>query len=81
MKEDKTERLLRVIMTTDEDEADCDECFEELDRFVEMVQAGEDPAAMLPRIEAHLNHCRCCHEEYEALLAVLHAEGLSEEDN
>ena len=72
--DDKLERMLRGILSAQEDEADCDECFEQLDKFVEMVQAGTDPAEILPRVEAHLNWCRDCHEEYQALLTILNSE-------
>jgi endonuclease III len=73
--DDRLERMLRGILSAQEDDADCNECFEELDKFVEMVQAGTDPAEILPRVEAHLKCCSDCHEEYEALLAILNSEG------
>jgi hypothetical protein len=72
--DDKLERMLHGILSAQEDEADCNECFEELDKFVEMVQAGTDPAEILPRVEAHLSWCGDCHEEYQALLAILKSE-------
>ena len=74
----KLKDLLTTIMTTSEDEADCNTCFEELDRFTEMYAAGDDPAKILPHVEAHLKHCGDCREEFEALLSVLRAD-LSDE--
>ncbi|UCC65523.1 MAG: hypothetical protein JSV36_10945 [Anaerolineae bacterium] len=72
--DDKLERMLHGILSAQEDEADCNECFEQLDKFVEMVQTGTDPAEILPRVEAHLSWCGDCHEEYQALLAILKSE-------
>jgi len=58
-------------MTTRPDEIGCDECFEQLDRFVEMVLNGEDATAVMPLVQDHLDRCKACREEYEALLAAL----------
>jgi predicted anti-sigma-YlaC factor YlaD len=44
-----------------------------LDRFVEMKLAGKDAAAAMPLVHDHLERCRDCREEFEALLEVLRA--------
>lgn len=80
---DANEKLrfaLRNILSVQEGEANCDECFDHLDKFVEMVEAGQDAAKLLPRIEHHLESCRCCFGEYEALLTMLRAEMASSGD-
>jgi hypothetical protein len=69
----KLKGLVRGIMTTRPDEIGCEECFEELDRFVEMVLAGKDAAEAMPLVQDHLDRCRECKEEFEALLAALRA--------
>lgn len=70
---DTLKRIVRDIMTTRPDEIGCDECFEELDRFVELELAGKNAAEALPLIQDHLDRCGDCHEEFEALLAALRA--------
>jgi hypothetical protein len=50
-----------------------DECFEQVDRFVEMVLDGRDAAEALPLVQDHLNRCDDCREEFEALVDALHA--------
>jgi len=70
------ERLKRIVygtLTTRPDEIDCDECFEQLDRFVDMVLAGKDAAEAMPLVQDHLDRCGDCREEFEALLAALRA--------
>lgn len=52
-------------------EVGCDECFEQLDRFVELELAGADADAALPGLRAHLQGCPACHEEHESLLVFL----------
>jgi hypothetical protein len=58
-------------------EIDCDACFEELDRYVELEAAGADADAAVPGLRAHLAGCPACREEHESLRALLAAdEGL-----
>jgi hypothetical protein len=64
-------RMVRNILTTRPDEIGCDECFEQLDRFVEMELAGRNAAEAMPLVQDHLERCTDCREEFEALLAAL----------
>jgi hypothetical protein len=66
-------QMVRGIITTRPDEIGCDECFEQLDRFVEMTLAGKNAAEAMPLVQDHLERCRNCREEFEALLTVLRA--------
>ena len=50
-------------------EIGCDECFEQLDRYVELELAGADADAAIPGLRAHLDGCPACREEHESLRA------------
>jgi hypothetical protein len=52
-------------------ELGCDECFAELDRYVELELAGADPDAQLPGLRAHLAGCQACREEHQSLRDLL----------
>jgi hypothetical protein len=52
-------------------EVGCDECFDQLDRYVELELAGSDADAALPGLGAHLQGCPACREEYESLRALV----------
>jgi bacterioferritin-associated ferredoxin len=65
--------LLREIAKTREVEIGCDECFEQLDRFVEMELSGLNTAQAMPLVQDHLEICGECREEFEALLLALRA--------
>lgn len=65
--------MLHGILSTRPDEIDCDECFEQLDCFAEMILAGQDIAQVMPLVQDHLERCRDCGQEFEALLAALRA--------
>jgi hypothetical protein len=69
----KLKELVREIVTARPDEIACDECFEHLNCFVETTLAGKDATAAMPLVQDHLNRCHDCREEFEALLAALHA--------
>jgi hypothetical protein len=52
-------------------ELSCEECFEQLDRYVELELTGEDADAAVPGMRAHLEGCSACAEDHESLRAFL----------
>ena len=70
---DRVKKLVRNIATTRPDEIGCDDCFEQMDRFVELRLAGKEIPEAMQLVQDHLNRCHDCHEEFEALLAALRA--------
>jgi hypothetical protein len=65
--------LIKEIAETREVEIGCDECFEQVDRFVEMKLSDLNAAQAMPLVQEHLEICGECREEFEALLAALRA--------
>lgn len=65
-----TKMMHRLVITVDE-ELSCDEVFALVDEYAEASQRGEDVASLKPLIRHHLEMCRECDEEYQALLRVL----------
>ena len=63
--------LLARLLGPAEPEVGCDECFDELDRYVELELAGADVDAVLPGFRAHLAGCPACREEHASLRALL----------
>jgi hypothetical protein len=61
------ERLLGPV----EPQLTCEECFTQLDRYVELEAGGLDAARDNPRMRAHLDGCPACEEEHDELLAFL----------
>jgi len=68
------EQTLARLLGRAEPEIDCDTCFAELDRYVELELAGADADAAVPGLRAHLAGCPACAEEHESLRALLAAE-------
>jgi hypothetical protein len=63
--------LVRAILATEDEEIGCAECFEQLDRFVDLHLAGVSAAEAMPLVQQHLDRCGDCRQEFEALLAAL----------
>jgi hypothetical protein len=55
-------------------ELTCEECFQYLDRFVELELAGADADGTVPGMRAHLAGCPACKEDHESLLAFVTSE-------
>jgi hypothetical protein len=55
-------------------ELTCDECFEALDRYVELELAGGDADSAIPGLRVHLQGCPACREDHDSLLAYLDSE-------
>lgn len=66
-------KMARAVATTRPDEIGCAECFEQMDRFVEISLADKNAAEAMPLVQDHLLRCGECREEFEALLSALKA--------
>ena len=65
--------IKEIAETREGEEIGCDECFEQVDRFIEMDLSGLNVAQAMPLVQEHLQMCGECREEYEALLTALRA--------
>jgi hypothetical protein len=66
--------IVKTIFNTHAEDITCDECFEHIDEYVDMLRAGQDPSEVLPQVKGHLVQCRCCEMEFRALISILEAE-------
>ena len=69
----RIKRMVRSILTARPDEIGCEECLARMDRFVDLKLAGKNLGEALPLVEDHLERCRDCREEFQALLSALQA--------
>jgi hypothetical protein len=61
----------RALLGPHAPEVGCDECFAQIDRWVELERAGADADRHLPGLRAHLEGCPACAEEAASLAALL----------
>ena len=71
--DDILKNLIEKLSHTQEEELDCEEVFQLLDQYAEAVVRGEKPSEQLLLVAQHLEICKDCREEYEALLRVIEA--------
>jgi hypothetical protein len=69
------DRLLGRLLGPAGPEISCEECFDQLDRYVELELSGADADAAIPGMHAHLDGCTACAEDHESLRALLAAGG------
>jgi hypothetical protein len=49
----------------------CEQCFDQLDSYVELALAGSDADAVIPGMRAHLEGCPACGEDRDSLRELL----------
>lgn len=69
--------LLRRMLGPAGPELGCEQCFEQLDRYVELELAGAPADELVPGLRAHLVGCPACAEEHESLRALLELDSVS----
>ncbi len=63
----KVTGLLARVLGPVGPEVTCEQCFEVLDQYVDLQLADADADDQLPGMQAHLEGCPACHEDYENL--------------
>ena len=73
---DTTGELLGRLLGPPGPELTCDQCFEQLDAYVELeIEQGVAHAdGAVPGMSAHLRGCQACDEEHQSLLALVQDE-------
>jgi hypothetical protein len=67
-------RLLGRVLGPAGPEVSCDQCFEQLDRYVELELSGADADTALPGMRAHFEGCSACAEDHQSLRALLESQ-------
>jgi hypothetical protein len=62
-----SDRLISRLIGPEGPELTCEECFDQLDRYVELELADAHADEQIPRMRAHLQGCPACNEDYESL--------------
>jgi hypothetical protein len=65
---------LRRLLGPTGPEITCEECFEQLDRYVELELGGGDADGAVPGMASHLEGCPACGEDHRSLRALVEAE-------
>jgi len=71
MTRDESDKVLRALLGPEGPELSCEECFEQLDRYVELELAGSNADEAIPGMRAHFEGCPACHEDHASLRTFL----------
>jgi hypothetical protein len=63
----RPEKALARILGPDKPELSCEECFAELDRYVELTLTSASAEEQVPGMRAHLDGCPACAEDFHSL--------------
>ena len=63
------DELAAALLGPVEPELTCEECFEQLDRYVDLELARADADREVPGMRAHLAGCPACRDDHDSLLA------------
>ncbi|MFT7584614.1 MAG: hypothetical protein ACI9EW_001035 [Cellvibrionaceae bacterium] len=66
--------LVKALDLTEDRELACEEVFEVIDHYAELVANGDSPEKVMPLVQHHLLLCGHCREEFEMLLDMLNIE-------
>jgi hypothetical protein len=64
------QELIRALLGPAGPELTCEQCFDELHRYVELELTREDADAAVPGMKSHLQGCPACREDHDSLLAL-----------
>ena len=68
---DDRRTLIDRMLGPAEPEVSCEECFELLDRYVDLEAGGADADVRIPGMRAHLQGCPACREDHDSLLELV----------
>jgi hypothetical protein len=73
--DEKRDAVLGRVLGPGAPELTCEQCFEELDRYVELSLAGESADARIPGMRPHLDGCPACAEDFASLRDLVTQQG------
>lgn len=62
--------LIRALLGPAGPQLTCEQCYVQLDEYVELELAGAPADLQIPGMRAHLEGCPACNEEHDSLLAL-----------
>ncbi len=74
------DKMVRFIVKTHKEDITCDECYEHIDRYVDLIDSGAPLDQVLISVQRHIENCPCCFHELEALQAILKGQEETESD-
>ncbi len=68
--------LLNLAIESQEYGLSCEECYNLLDQYADILDRGAEPSEVMGMVKQHLSHCPDCDEVFETMLLI--AEGANQ---
>ena len=66
------QKLLNLALEDDKKPTlSCQECYNLMDQYAELLIEGKDPAEVMLLVKEHLEHCSGCDEIFESLMFMM----------
>lgn len=65
--------LIEMLRATRSDPMGCDGCYQLMDQLAQAELDGRSLCDVLRPVMGHLEQCKCCRDEYDALMTALRA--------
>ncbi len=63
--------LLNLAIESEGERLSCQECYNLLDQYAEILDSGVEPSEVMVLVKLHLNHCSNCDELFETMLLMV----------
>lgn len=63
--------IIKSALETENNEIDCQECYDLLDEYTDLLIAGAAPCKVLTLVKQHLKQCPDCTNLFESLIAII----------
>jgi len=62
--------LLNLAIESQEYGLSCEECYNLLDQYTDILDSGAEPSEVMGMVKQHLNHCSNCDEVFQTMLLI-----------
>lgn len=63
--------LLNLAIEAEEYGLSCEECYNLMDQYADMLNSGLEPSEVMLLVKQHLSHCPDCDELFQTMLLVV----------
>lgn len=67
--------LLSLAIESQEYGLNCEECYNLLDQYADILDSGVEPSEVVGMVKQHLDHCSNCDELFQAMLLIAEEAG------
>lgn len=63
--------LLNLVLEEEKIGLNCEECYNLMDQYADMLDSGVPPSEVMGLVKQHLSHCPNCDELFQSMLLMI----------